>query len=110
MALRKVAGRSPVMLACGGGVVLTPESRAILLDHFFTIYLKTAKTTLIERLRRETGRPLLDVKNPEEVISRLYDKRLPIYEAAADLTILTDAKEPAQIVDEAYVALKEAGP
>ena len=99
-----VEQESPCVLACGGGVILGRENREILRQSFLTIYLETSEAALIERLRRNNGRPLLDVAEPEAAIAALLKERRPRYEAAAHLIIKTDLKSPAEVADEAAEA------
>ncbi len=47
---------------------------------------------LQERLKNDKRRPLLQVPDRRRVISELYEKRIPLYRAAADVTI--DAGAP----------------
>ena len=51
---------------------------------------------LQERLKRDKRRPLLQVPNRRQVIAELYEKRVPLYQAAADVTI--DAGAPPLVV------------
>ena len=85
-AVRDLSQHSGYIIASGGGTVLRQEnvdlfhqggSRIVLLD--------TPLTALFERLKNDTQRPLLQVENRREVIETLYNKRIPLYKAAADV-------------------------
>jgi shikimate kinase len=89
-----------VVLSCGGGIVLDSENRKLLKDRCLTVYLQVSPEVILERLRGDTGRPLLDVGEPEAELRRLYSERLPIYETAADITVSTDKKTPAVLAQE----------
>ncbi|MDP1809055.1 MAG: shikimate kinase [Actinomycetota bacterium] len=95
----------PFVLACGGGVVLDAKNRDILRQRFLTIYLDVSEAVLIERLRRNKGRPLLAVAEPEAAIAALLKARRALYEAAAHLIIETDLKNPTEVADEAQTAV-----
>ena len=69
------------------------------------VYLKVSRDTVIERLNPNIERPLLAVENKEEFIDELLAKRNPLYEQAADITIDTNNKSIATIVDEVRKAL-----
>ena len=95
----------PSVLACGGGVVLDSKNRDILRQSFLTIYLETSEAVLIERLRGNSGRPLLAVGEPEAAIAELLKGRRALYEAAAHLIITTDLKNPTEVADEVEAAV-----
>lgn len=100
-ALAEIVGRNPIVLACGGGIVLAAKNRDILKSNFVTIYLKTRTETLIDRLGQHTDRPLLNVPDKNSALRRLHSERLPIYEETADFTLITDGKQPEQLAVEA---------
>ena len=65
------------------------------------IVLLTAKPkTIFERLRNDNSRPLLEGNMNEAFIQELLNKRLPLYEKAADYIIKTDDKEIKEICKE----------
>ena len=43
--------------------------------------------TIKYRLRNDTKRPLLQRPDKDEAMAELYEKRLPLYQAAADVTV-----------------------
>lgn len=97
----------PIILACGGGVIIKPENRRKLEVEFLTIYLKTSQEVLVERLRDQQDRPLLDVPDPEAAIAKLFEERRELYEATAHVAVTTDKKTPKEIVDEILKSLNE---
>ncbi len=99
-ALVERAADTPHILGCGGGVVLDPENRRTLRERYTTVYLAASTDTLVERLADTAGRPLLDVPEPKKQIERLSAERLPVYEAAVDITIVTDGRTPPEIAGE----------
>ena len=60
------------------------------------LFLDVPVAALQERLKRDKRRPLLQVPNRRQVIAELYEKRVPLYQAAADVTI--DAGAPPLVV------------
>ncbi len=101
-----------LVLALGGGTVMTPECARLVHDHTRCIYLRATVDTLLSRLRPETsGRPLLhtpsassgstapvgpnDPATPSTAalrqrITGLMALRAATYEATAHLTLQTD--------------------
>ena len=53
--------------------------------------------TLLERLGRRSGRPLLQTENPAETMQSLLREREPFYQEAADFTVDTSALSHEQV-------------
>lgn len=82
--IREVAGRYGCVIATGGGVILDPENMKALREHG-TIFLLDRRPELLEA---SYERPLADTK---EKIYALYEERLGLYLAAADVVIDPDS-------------------
>ena len=88
-----------VIIDCGGGVIVNPESFAILKETGLVIYLETSPEMVWERVKNNRNRPLLNVPDPLAKIRELLKQRNPIYEQA-DLTVPTDHKTVDQVAKE----------
>lgn len=88
------------VISVGGGLPLRAENRELLHKLGTVIYLRASAETIYERLRNDTGRPLLQCDDPEQRIRELMAERSERYEDAADLIIDVDGKEFDQILDE----------
>lgn len=79
------------VIAAGGGAIIDPENRRIMLENSCVIWLKASPEAVLTRLRASRGkvRPLLEVEDPAAEIRRLMDERQALYEQC-DLTIVTD--------------------
>ena len=84
------------VIATGGGAVLDPQNRQLILRKGMVICLDAEPTTIYERLLGDTQdatspniRPLLAVADPLKRIEELKAQRQPYY-AIAHLTITTD--------------------
>lgn len=100
--LEEVASRSDQVVATGGGSILDPLNRERMRRTGITIYLKASLPTLWERVKQKKDRPLLETRNPQEMLAYLFRLRGPLYEAEADKTFLTDRKSPEEIALEIY--------
>jgi shikimate kinase len=76
----------PHVLATGGGAFMNAETRALMKQKATTVWLKADLEVLVERTGRKNTRPLLQGKDPREVLARLMAERDPFY-AEADITI-----------------------
>ena len=77
----------PVILACGGGVVTHPESRELLADGAFVVWLAADDDVVLARLRASrTVRPLM-AGDAEGTLRRLRAERGPLYEALAAMRV-----------------------
>lgn len=76
-----------MVLATGGGVVLNPESRRLLHDTGWVVYLNVPPALLYERTRHDRTRPLLHVDDPLAKLEELHAVRDPLYREAAHLTV-----------------------
>ncbi|RZI82115.1 MAG: shikimate kinase [Rubrivivax sp.] len=72
-----------LILATGGGVVLRPANRRHLRERSTVVYLRSTPEELFRRLRHDTQRPLLQVKDPMAKLRELYEQRHPLYEETA---------------------------
>jgi shikimate kinase len=87
-----------VVVATGGGVVTTTESRTTLAQAT-CIWLEASGETLLARLANEaSSRPLL-ADDPEGSVRRLREERDPLYRTVADMVVSTDAAQPVEVAD-----------
>ncbi len=102
--LLKILGSSAdLVVATGGGVVLNPENRRVLKEHFFTVWLKAGPETIYSRITADplscANRPALSDMTPREEIRALMAEREPLYAEVADLEIYGEAKSVSEIVE-----------
>jgi shikimate kinase len=93
------AVETDAIIATGGGIVMRPANIKALKKNGAVIYLKNSFEVSAKRLKGREDRPLFDYKNLEKT-KELFKKRLPLYRAAADMTIETDKKSAGKVVDE----------
>ncbi len=74
------------VIATGGGIIVTPESRALLkATDSLVVYLKTEVKHQLKRLKRDKQRPLLQGGGRRERLLNLARTRNPFYEEVADV-------------------------
>ena len=90
-----------IILALGGGTVMTPECAEIVKDLTCCIYLKASIETLMEHLSGEAdGRPMLNGETLYERITVLMAQRSETYEKTAHVIIDTDGKSIEAVASE----------
>ena len=93
--------RPQMILALGGGAVMTPECEEMVHEQTVCVYLKASVDELVARLSSETaGRPLLNTTDLRTRILDLMRQRASTYERVAHLIIDTDNKTIYQVASE----------
>ena len=93
--------RDKVVVALGGGAVMTPECAELVREKTHCIYLHTSVDTLVSHLENEAaGRPMLQGASLRARIEELMALRSATYEATAHDVIDTDGKTIEEIAAE----------
>ena len=96
----------PMIVSCGGGVIKTKESREILKDAGFVVYLQVDADEAKERIGDTSSRPLFqNIMNAR----RTNEERKTLYLECADAWIATNGKSVWQITNEVQDTLIKAG-
>lgn len=96
--IKELCERPGLVLATGGGAVTTPENRTALTTHGTVVYLSASIIEQLHRVRASNKRPLLQQKDPEQLLANLARERNPLYEAMADITVNTDQQSAQAVV------------
>jgi shikimate kinase len=90
-------GKSPIVLATGGGAVISGENRSVISHHAsHVVWLDASVADLVVRTKSGTGRPLLD-GDAGKTLQSLSDQRSAWYEEVATLRIDTRGKSVAKV-------------
>lgn len=79
-----------IVLATGGGSVVSKGVRNRLAARGIVVYLQTTIDKQVARTQRDKRRPLLQNDDPEAVLRALAESRNPLYEEVADYIVDTD--------------------
>ena len=104
--LRELQARKNVVISCGGGVPMRDCNVAEMRKNGRVILLTANPETILERVKDDHSRPLLENNKSVPYIRALMEKRRDKYEAAADIIIETDDKSIQQIGEEIIVQLR----
>ncbi len=99
-----------VVLATGGGVVLSEVNRRHLGAQGTVVYLWARPEHLFERVRQDKNRPLLATADPMTRLQELYTERDPLYRSVADLVIETGTQSVQALTRDLLERLKALEP
>ena len=97
------------VLATGGGTVLREANRQALHGASQVVYLRSTPEELFRRLRHDTQRPLLQVRDPLKRLRDLFAERDPLYRATAHFIIETGRPTVSTLVNMILMQLELAG-
>ena len=105
--IEELTKKNDLILATGGGAIISKANRQLLKRTGFVIYLQAPLDQLLKRTEKDRNRPLLQTANPRATLANLIEKREPFYKEVADLTFETDQKNLRDIVSEITKILKQ---
>ena len=93
------------IIATGGGAVLNPSNANTLRNNGTVFFFDVTPETVLERLKDDTSRPLLQKENKETAVRELMDTRRPIYIKHSHHTINAN-RTPKAVSEEIIQILK----
>ena len=81
-----------VVLATGGGAILSEDNRRRLAERGTVVYLRARPEDLYRRVRHDRGRPLLATADPLARLRQLHAQRDALYRSIAHLVVETGAQ------------------
>ena len=88
--INDLTDKQGIVLATGGGSIVTKAVRNRLSARGIVVYLQTTIDKQVARTQRDKRRPLLQNEDPEKVLRELAEMRNPLYEEVADYVVDTD--------------------
>ena len=95
-AARELSEKKGLIIASGGGTLTFEENVKVLKQNGIIVLLDVPVEVVEQRLRHDTTRPLLNRPDKAQAMRELYEKRLPLYRAAADI-VVDAAQSPMQV-------------
>lgn len=96
------------VLSVGGGLPMKEENRKLLRKIGTVVYLRVQADTVLERLKGDTSRPLLQGDNVKERVDALLEYRGTRYEDGAYFAVDVDGKTPEMVVGDVIEKLEHA--
>ncbi|MBU2870616.1 shikimate kinase AroK [Colwellia sp. E2M01] len=89
--IEDLSEKQGIVLATGGGSVISTNTRNHLSARGIVVYLETTIDKQVARTQRDRRRPLLQTEEePRTVLENLAVARNPLYEEIADVIVQTD--------------------
>jgi shikimate kinase len=89
--IEDLSEKQGIVLATGGGSVISTQVRNRLSARGIVVYLETTIDKQVARTQRDRKRPLLQTsEEPRTVLENLAIERNPLYEEIADVIVKTD--------------------
>ena len=102
--LDALASPEPEVLAAAGGVVLAETNRQALRDSdALVVWLRADPALLVERVRGQEHRPLLDT-DPAGTLAKMARDRAGLYAEVADVSVDVDRLTPDEVVERVLAA------
>lgn len=92
-----LAGVERAVVSTGGGAVTQAPNVEALRAAGAVVWLDADIDVIMERVAKNTKRPLLQTADPRATVEQLLAERRPLYAAAADETVDTDGLSSAEI-------------
>lgn len=96
--LDELTARPHVVLATGGGAVLSDHNRQLLRSRGLVIYLQASSEEIARRMHDDASRPLLQVDDRLARIEQLLEQRGPLYRQTAHLVFRSATANPRRLV------------
>lgn len=89
-ACKELSSKSGIIISTGGGALTFQRNVDVLKENGTIVLIDVPLEVLKERLKNDTTRPLLQRPDKDKAMKELYDKRMPLYKNACDITINGD--------------------
>ncbi|MBT1449840.1 shikimate kinase AroK [Glaciecola sp. XM2] len=98
--IHDLTDKQGIVLATGGGSVVSKAVRNRLSARGIVVYLQTTIDKQVARTQRDKRRPLLQNEDPEKVLRELAGERNPLYEDVADYVVETDEQSARAVANQ----------
>ena len=93
----QLSKKKNIVLATGGGAVLSRDNRQRLKKRGVVVYLWASIKQQVMRTSRDKNRPLLQTSSLEKRIRELMEIRDPLYREVADIVVDTQRSNPKSV-------------
>lgn len=104
-AVDELTRQDGIVLATGGGVVVTPANRVLLHERGCVVYLWTPVDVQLARTRNDKSRPLLQTADPRSRLAALFAERDPLYRQVSHHVVSTASGNLKKVADDVLACL-----
>ncbi|MDO9556778.1 MAG: 3-dehydroquinate synthase [Coriobacteriia bacterium] len=104
VALAAASAGPDAVIACGGGVVLHDENRALMRERGTVVYLAVSPEEAVARIGDTSGRPLL-AGDSLKMAGSILDARLSLYRATAHHVVDTTGRSADEVAEEIFASV-----
>ncbi|BAN36745.1 shikimate kinase [Sulfuricella denitrificans skB26] len=108
--IEELTRQNNIVLATGGGAILSQRNRDNLRNNGTVIYLRAKVEDLWQRTRHDKNRPLLQTSDPQAKMKELFVQRDPLYSEIADIIVDTGSQSVHALVHQIEERLKQLNP
>lgn len=105
--IEELTRQKNIVLATGGGAILSQQNRDNLRHNGTVIYLRAKVEDLWQRTRHDKNRPLLQIADPQAKLRELFAQRDPLYCEIADIIVDSGAQSAHALVHQIEERLKQ---
>ena len=105
--IHELTEKSGIVLATGGGSILTPANRDRLSARGTVVYLKAPLEQHVERTLRDRKRPLLQTEDKAKTLEAMQKEREPLYQEIADIVVNASDSTVRSVVNEIIKRIEE---
>ena len=102
----ELTNKKDIILATGGGAVLSEENRRLLKERGKVIYLNAKPQHLAKRMAFDKDRPLLQQGNMLDTLNHLYQERHPLYLRVSSFVVDTGQQKTQTIIHKIEALLR----
>ena len=102
----ELTNKKDIILATGGGAVLSEKNRRLLKERGKVIYLNAKPQHLAKRMAFDKDRPLLQQGNMLDTLNNLYKERHPLYLGVSSFVVDTGQQKTQTIINKIEALLK----
>ena len=102
----ELTNKKDIILATGGGAVLSEENRRLLKERGKVIYLNAKPQHLAKRMAFDKDRPLLQQGNMLDTLNNLYKERHRLYLGVSSFVVDTGQQKTQTIINKIEALLK----
>lgn len=107
--IKELSSLEGMVVATGGGAILSADNRKRLANSGVVVYLKTGVNEQLKRTSRSRKRPLLNRGNPREILEEMAQTRNALYEEIADLSLDTSNQRVRSVAKQLKELLEQRG-